>query len=1012
VLAATWSTEISGALVTLDNAVRELSHEFAGHESLALRTDLRERAIATTEAASSGFLGLGKKGRVQKQLADVADVIGHKDNPAAAAARMETLARLSETIRLAWTNITKLAGSAALGPQAPLSVDDLAAIRLRADKVAMAANATAAGGRFGDAARTWIASGRAVPQGVADSVSEICRHLQSLIGLIEADGDSIASWVGDNGILDAVTRSIESGWAADLDNGTYLGLQRWLRLQINLQILRDLSLHDFSNQLSRGVIKGAEAPAAFERGLLLTSMQIRAEQLNLDVFDSSEHDQRVSRFVNLMVNRRDMAKEVVPYELALSRKVVGNVGVGRVGEFRRYISTPGKRRSKSIRDLISTYPEIVSDLTPCFLMSPDSVAQFIPAGSIEFDIAVFDEASQITVADAIGVMGRARSVVIVGDSKQMPPTRVGVFGSIDDEAPPELGEDLVEEESILEEVLQAGFDQEWLTWHYRSQDESLITFSNDHYYESRLASFPTPQRLRDGCGLRYRRVEGQFDHGGTRTNAIEAQAIVDELTNRLDDPDYADLTFGVITLNMQQRRLIEGLLDDHSHPGIRALRDTEDPEQRLFVLNLENVQGRERDVILLGTSFSRRATGAAMPLSFGPLTQRGGEKRLNVAITRARRQLMVVSSFDPEEMRDPSSLGLIHLKSFLERARALNQSVEDLSIDFSTTVSAFIGEIAEALRLQGLRVTTGYGRSQFKVDLAISDNEHPDEWLVAVLVDGKEWASRPLASDRDALPTTILRHMMGWQRVARVWLAAWRLEPDQIVADLVDMVASAARDRDQPEQLKEPEVPKEPKEPKETYERNEPIEPKTVRYPGAEPFEPFVGFDYSYMKELLPELPPQARNVMHELVSTEAPIFRELALKKVANLFGVGRVSAKMLSALMPLAREFDTSDLGQGVVLWPDVRSAETWRGFRPSSREEREIHAVCPEELMNAMTAIAEVSMGISPEDLVRATSQEFGVKAVTDKVKTHIQFALSTAIETGRLVNDDGHLVVNRP
>lgn len=1011
VLAANWGHELAGALQNLSDAVAELGRDFAGHESVALRTDLRERATAVSEAADSGFLGLGRKGRVQKQLGDLVDVIGHKDDPAAAAGRTEALARLSDTLRSSWSALTSLAAATALGERAPVSADELAGLRERADNVREAANAAAAGGQFGDAVRTWTASGRAVPPGFADASTALLANLRKLAELVDANAVSVAQWADTRGVVAAATKAAQGAWAQDVANGTYLELQRWLRLQLLLQKLRDIGLHDFCHRLAKGEIAGAEAPEAFERGLITTTLQMRAEELNLDVFDSAQHDQRVNRFVDLMIRRRAIARDVIPFELSKSRKVSGNVNVGRVGEFRKLVSAPGKRRSKSVRHLISTYPEIVSDLTPCFLMSPDSVAQFVPPGSVQFDIAVFDEASQITVADAIGVMGRARSVVIVGDSKQMPPTRVGVFGGNDDDAPVELGEDFVEEESILEEVLQAGFDQEWLTWHYRSQDESLISFSNDHYYESRLASFPTPQRLRDGCGLRYRRVAGQFDHGGTRTNALEAQAIVDEVVARLDDPAYVGQTFGVITLNMQQRRLVEAMLDDHAHPKVRDMRDTEDPEQRLFVLNLENVQGRERDVILLGTSFSKRANGTAMPMNFGPLTQRNGEKRLNVAITRARRQLVVVSSFDPEEMRDPNSLGMIHLKTFLERARQLNRTVDEPVVEQAPATSRFIGELADRLRAEGLRVITTYGRSQFKVDLAISNEAHPDEWLVAVLVDGSEWASRPLASDRDALPTLILRNIMGWQKVARVWLAAWRLEPDQIVADLVDMVAAASKERGQaPIAPIAPIVPVAPVAVIASVVAGAgPVrEVVAPSYPGAETFFAYADRNLVYLKDLLVGLPQQASDTMRQLVSSEGPMFRDSALKRVAYMFGISKVSAKMLATLQPLANGFVTTDGGAGVVLWPPDRSAATWRGFRPSTKEQREVFEICPEELINAMTSIAGVSMGIGAEDLLRATTQLFGVKSLTEKAKAHVQPALDLALQRRQLVAEDGHLI----
>ena len=183
---------------------------------------------------------------------------------------------------------------------------------------------------------------------------------------------------------------------------------------------------------------------------------------------------------------------------------------------------------------------------------------------------VFDEASQIVTADAVGAMGRATSVVIVGDSKQMPPTKVGAINSADDEWADADFE--VEEDSILEEAVVAGVPETLLTWHYRSQDESLIAFSNEHYYERRLSTFPAPEDVQDDLGVFYRRVDGQFDHGKTRTNEIEAQAIIEELVRRLDDPRTSNLTYGIVTLNIQQRDLITNLLDEQTHPMIRALR--------------------------------------------------------------------------------------------------------------------------------------------------------------------------------------------------------------------------------------------------------------------------------------------------------------------------------------------------------------------------------------------------------------------------------------------------------
>ncbi len=337
---------------------------------------------------------------------------------------------------------------------------------------------------------------------------------------------------------------------------------------------------------------------------------------------------------------------------------------------------------------------------PCTLVSPDSLARFFPPQPGLFDLVVFDEASQIRVADAIGALGRADAAVVVGDSKQMPPTSFaestwigsadasgrsgqgvgGTAGDAMDFDPDEVTETAVEdEESILAECVQAGLTRRWLSWHYRSQDETLIAFSNRRYYEDRLSSFPSPisgaaDPSTHGHGVNLVRVQGTFLRSGAgqslRTNPIEAVAVVTEIRDRFAAATESVPSIGVVTFNAQQRTHIEALLRDLHDERITEALDRTDGEG-LFVKNLENVQGDERDVILFSTAFSANARGV-LPLNFGPLNQVGGERRLNVAITRARRQVIVFSSFDPEDLRaeETSSQGIKDLRAYLDLARA------------------------------------------------------------------------------------------------------------------------------------------------------------------------------------------------------------------------------------------------------------------------------------------------------------------------------------------------------
>ncbi len=324
-------------------------------------------------------------------------------------------------------------------------------------------------------------------------------------------------------------------------------------------------------------------------------------------------------------------------------------------------------------------------------------------------------------------MGRGSSVVVVGDSKQMPPSNFAeVSTDIDMDASP-IADVVADEESILSECVQARVPRKWLSWHYRSQDEALIAFSNHAYYDSRLSSFPAPWPAEDSAidpdhGISLVRVAGHFNRSGRgrdlRTNAVEAEAIVREVVRRFaNSPDHTP-SLGVITFNAQQRTLIETLLRETPDDRIAHALDERDG---LFVKNLENVQGDERDTILFSVAFSANERGA-IPLNFGPLSRAGGERRLNVAITRARRQVILFASFDPSELRaeETASIGIKHLKGYLELAASgVGSTTESAHRD--RLVDRHRDEIANELRYRGFAVETDIGLSDFRVDISIAD---------------------------------------------------------------------------------------------------------------------------------------------------------------------------------------------------------------------------------------------------------------------------------------------------
>lgn len=572
-------------------------------------------------------------------------------------------------------------------------------------------------------------------------------------------------------------------------------LQTWNDINAELVPFRAAGLDGAIREVVTKKVDPGLLPIAFERGVARASLDERGLQANFAAFDPERQRGFVRRFSDATTRgRRGLPGVLLQEALAHRDEVLGRESI-RMGQLHRELVR--KRGGRKIRDLIAQYGDLVTAIKPCVLVSPDSVARFFPADRQDFDIVVFDEASQITVASAVGAMGRGRSVVVCGDSQQLPPTSFAELTR--EEEVTDQG--VVDEESVLGECVAAQVPRHWLSWHYRSQVESLIAFSNHAYYEGRLSSFPSalppgghegPQ----GYGILFRRVDGTFHRhvggevtrGMLRTNPIEAQAVVEEIRSRLDVCGATAPSIGVVTFNSQQRDLIETMLRELDDPRITESLEAADG---LFVKNLENVQGDERDTILFSLSFSADEKGV-VPLNFGPLNKEGGERRLNVAITRARRQVILFCSFDPSELHveRSESVGLGHLREYLDLAASGTETLREKAGTAHVT-DRHRDEIADALRARGLAVTTDAGLSDFRIDLVLAAEDDPDRPLVAVLLDGVHWGRRRTVFDRDALPENVLAHMMGWPAVERVWMPEWINDRDEVLDRLVTVVERA-----------------------------------------------------------------------------------------------------------------------------------------------------------------------------------------------------------------------------
>lgn len=524
-------------------------------------------------------------------------------------------------------------------------------------------------------------------------------------------------------------------------------------------------------------------------------------------FSSRTHSDRIQTYRQLDDEFAEITSHYVVAKL--SGDLPTQDEVGRHSEFgvlRRELEK--KRRHKPLRQLIAEAPDAITQLTPCLLMSPLSVAQYLPTEHKTFDVVIFDEASQITVWDAVGAIARGKQVVVAGDPKQLPPTNF--FSRSEDDQDGEV-DDVGDMESILDEMLGSSVPYINLSWHYRSRNESLITFSNHRYYSGELITFPSP--VTEDNAVKLIRVDGHYERGGARTNRGEALAVVNEITRRLSGipKDEKSESVGVITFNSEQQRLIEDLLDEARRKD-KTLEPhfTDDAYEPVFVKNLETVQGDERDVCLFSVAYGPDMA-RHMTMNFGPLNRDGGERRLNVAITRARSELLVFATVRPDQidLSRTSAIGVRDLKHFLQFAEmgvsAIAEAVFGSQGDFD---SPFEQAVARLLREKGWQLHTQVGVSNYRIDLGVVHPDHPGRYLCGIECDGATYHRSATARDRDKIRESVLNGL-GWQ-LLRIWSTDFWLNPEDSISKvqsaLTNLLDQAREDERREQEVREQEA--------------------------------------------------------------------------------------------------------------------------------------------------------------------------------------------------------------
>lgn len=852
-------------------------------------------------------------------------------------------------------------------------------------------------------------------------------HQNGQLGrLLQLDAQAAWGGVAESRMLEKTEATLQN-IAANLSR-----LREWSHYQASRAMIVELGLTALAEALELGEIGAQQLESAFEHSFadwwartLLKSIPsltgFIGERHNLKILEFREQEARIIELTQKESFAR-IAKRM-PRAAAAGQRTPASSEAGLLQRFAQ-----GGR--KTIRRIFKECPNALARYKPCVLMSPLSVAQFIGADFPKFDIVVFDEASQMPTYDAIGAIARGNQLLVVGDSRQLPPTtfferQKGDEDYDEDDLPEEL-------ESILEESEVAGIKPLRLEWHYRSRHESLIAFSNRQYYDNRLHTFPAAFTRHPRLGVHWREVpEGVYDYGKSRTNRKEAQAVVDEIVRRLRGPEAQRDSLGVVTFSQAQQSLVEDLMDAARdvHPEIEPYFTTVD--EPVFVKNLETVQGDERDVILFSICYGPDAAGITR-MNFGPLNNKGGERRLNVAVTRARKQLLVFSGLGPEaiDLSRTQATGVHHLRAFLDYAkRGPIALAEDISRRTGDVETFFEQSVLDELTTRGWRVDVQVGCSGYRIDLAVHDPDVPGRYLLGVECDGANYHRAKSARDRDRLRQTVLEGL-GW-RLYRIWSTDWWLQRAKEIAKLEEALTQARRTSAVTEtvDLSPPEnVPA-------TYQATDSpgkadvnlrfakdtasVAPKPMpaagELAGQSPYRRYQPTINIFSGALHASTNAgRVRDLVRSIVDTEAPLLLESLCSEVASVWGMKRIGSRIRAVVKDAVKQngFVIRRSGKRAFVWTKALVEKPYKIFRiPGGKDmkARKAAEICPEEIANAACQVLSMHISMSEDDLMRETAILFGITRLGDRMRLFFDEGIELMKKNGCCQVEGDNLVI---
>lgn len=779
-------------------------------------------------------------------------------------------------------------------------------------------------------------------------------------------------------------------------------LSKWIAYSAKEKEARDVGLGDFVDRLVSGELDARSVIPMFELAYyeaLLSDMA--GQDPELAQFDGDGQTGRVEEFRKLDRKRIELARlEVAAAHHQGMPRPEG--GAGPLGVLKGEIAR--KRGHMPIRQLMKRAGPAIQALKPVFMMSPLSVAQFLEPGSLQFDLLVIDEASQIQPVDALGAIARCNQVVVVGDDRQLPPTRFfdkvisGDDNDDDDDGAASVGD----VESILGLCVSKGLPQRMLRWHYRSRHQSLIAVSNSQFYDNKLFIVPSPYTQQAGMGLKFHHLpHATFDSGNTATNVEEARAVASAIIRHAKE--HPGLSLGVATFSTKQR----GAVWDELERLRRLNPDTESYfsahlSEPFFIKNLENVQGDERDVIFISVGYGRNPQGY-MAMRFGPLSSEGGERRLNVLISRAKRRCEVFSSITDEDIDTErgKGKGVVAFKLFLHFARTGRLSFgqkTDREHD-----SIFEEQVAKALRQEGYDVHGQVGLAGFFIDLAVADYERPGRFVLGIECDGAPYHSSRSARDRDRLRQAVLEDH-GWI-IHRIWSTDWFHRPQEQLKKTIAAIEAAKAELSAQDAKAA------------MSSRAVPVDIVTVeRVDGAqiglELSEDSLGLSLPY-KEASIAVPSHLElhdvptgmlaNLVQQIVVAEGPVHGAEVVARMRGLWGLQRAGNRIQQAvergIKTAIADGQVQDAG-GFLFAPSGQIVVRDRS-EVSSLTLRRPEMLPPAELKVAATKFIQAHFGATLDETVNGVARLLGFKSTSAQLRQIIDGVIGQAVEDGSFI-----------